>query len=81
MRYQAPFLFSFSDASNVASGAYLVGTEEVSHRMWNSSESEKSSTRRELKVVHFALTSFKDSVRASQLNGILTTKGLSVLFI
>ena len=35
--YQAPFLLSFSDASNVACGAYLVGTEEVSHRMWSSS--------------------------------------------
>ena len=28
--YQAPLLLSFSDASNVACGAYLVGTEEVS---------------------------------------------------
>ena len=56
--YQAPFLLSFSDASNVACGAYLVGTEEVSHRMWSSSEAEKSSTWREIKAVHFALTSF-----------------------
>ena len=63
MPYQAPFLLSFSDASNVACGAYLVGTEEVSHRMWSSSEAEKSSTSRELKAVHFALTSFKDSVQ------------------
>ena len=62
MPYQAPFLLSFSDASNVACGAYLVGTEEVSHRMWSSSEAEKSSTWSELKAVHFALTSFKDSV-------------------
>ena len=61
--YQAPFLLSFSDASNMACGAYLVGTEEVSHRMWSSSEAEKSSTWRELKAVHFALTSFKNSVQ------------------
>lgn len=61
--YQAPFLLSFSDASNVACGAYLVGTEEVSHRMWSSSEAEKSSTWTELKAVHFALTSFKNSVQ------------------
>ena len=65
--YQAPFLLSFSDASNVACGAYLVGTEEVSHRMWSSSEAEKSSTWRELKAVHFALTSFKDSVQGKSV--------------
>ena len=61
--YQAPFLLSFSDASIVACGAYLVGTEEVAHRMWSSSEAEKSSKWRELKAVHFALTSFKNSVQ------------------
>ena len=61
--YQAPLLLSFSDASNVACGAYLVGTEEVSHRMWSSSEAEKSSTWRERKAVHFALTSFNNSIQ------------------
>ena len=60
-------LLSFSDASNVACGAYLVGTEEVSHRMWSSSEAEKSSTWRELKAVHFALTSFKNSVQGKSV--------------
>ena len=65
--YQAPFLLRFSDASNVACGAYLVGTEEVSHRMWSSSEAEKSSTWRELKAVHFALTSFKNSVQGKSV--------------
>ena len=47
--------------------AYLGGNEEVSHRMWKSSEAEKSSTRRELKAVHFALTSFKDSVQGKSV--------------
>ena len=65
--YQVPFLFSFSDASNVACGAYLVGTEEVSHRTWSSSEAEKSSTWRELNAVHFALTSFKNSVQGKSV--------------
>ena len=47
--YQAPFsLSSVSDASNVACYAYLGGTEEVSHRMWKSSEADKSFTWREL---------------------------------
>ena len=39
----------------MACGAYLVGTEEVSHRMWSSSEAEKSSTWRELNVEHSRL--------------------------
>ena len=65
----------------MACGAYLVGTEEVSQRMWSYSEAEKSSTWRELKAVHFALTSFKNSVQGKTVNGILTTKGLSVLLI
>ena len=47
--HQPPFsLSSVSDASNVACCAYLGGTEEVSHRMWKSSEVEESSTWREL---------------------------------
>ena len=51
----------------MACGAYLVGTEEVSHRMWSSSVAEKSSTWRELKAVHFALTSFKNSVQGKSV--------------
>ena len=68
MPYQAPFLHSFSDASNVACGAYLVGTEEVSHRIWSSSEAEKSSTWRALKAVHFALTSFRQGFCPGQVS-------------
>ena len=67
MPYQAPFsLSSVSDASNVVCCAYLGNTEEVS-RMWKSSEAEKSSTWRELKAVHFALTPFKDSVQGKSV--------------
>ena len=62
LHYQAPFLLSFSDASNVACGAYLVGTNEVSHCMWSPCEVAKGSTWRELKAVHFALTSFEEFV-------------------
>ena len=32
--YYAPLLFNYSDASDVARGAFVVGTNEVSHRMW-----------------------------------------------
>ena len=43
--YEALYsLSSVSDGSNVACGAYLGGTGVVSHRMWKSSEAEKSST-------------------------------------
>ncbi|KAL9982315.1 hypothetical protein ACROYT_G004343 [Oculina patagonica] len=45
---EAPFLLSFSDASNVACGAYLVDTNKVSHRMWSPCKAAKSSTWKEL---------------------------------
>ena len=48
-------LFSYSDASSVACGAFVVGTNEVSHRMWTACEAVKSSTWRELKAIQFAL--------------------------
>ena len=60
MPYNAPLLFSYSDASNVACGAFVVGTNEVSHRMWTACEEAKSSTWRELKAIQFA---FKALVR------------------
>ena len=61
--YNAPLLFSYSDASNVACGAFVVGTNEVSHRMWTACEAVKSSTWRELKAIQFPLSALKDSVR------------------
>jgi len=48
--FQAPFLLSFSDASNVACGAYDVGANEVSYHMWSPCEATKSFTWRELKL-------------------------------
>lgn len=66
------YMQRYFDASNVACGAYLVGTEEVSHRMWSSSEAEKSSTWRELKAVHFALTPFKNFVQRKFCQWYLT---------
>ena len=61
--YNAPLLFSYSDASYVACGAFVVGTNEVSHRMWTACEAVKSSTWRELKAIQFALSAFKALVR------------------
>ena len=39
--YYPPLLFNYTDASN---GAFVVGTNEVSHRMWTAGEAAKSST-------------------------------------
>ena len=49
--YYAPLLFNYSDASNVACGTFVVGTNEVSHCMWTAGEAAKSSTWRELKAI------------------------------
>ena len=62
--YYAPLLFNYSDASkNVAPGAFIVDTNEVSHRMWTACEAAKSSTWRKLKAIQFALSAFKALVR------------------
>ena len=65
--YQAPLLVSYSDACNVACGAFLVGTNEVSHRTWSPCEAAKSSAWRELKAIHFASTSFKALVQGKSV--------------
>jgi len=65
--YQAPLLLSYSDASNVACGAFLVGTNEASHCMRSPCEAAKSSAWRELKAIHFALTSFKTLVQGNSV--------------
>ena len=57
--YKAPLLTTYSDPSSVACGTYVVGTNEVSHRMWSVREVDKSFTWRELNAIHFALISFK----------------------
>ena len=61
--YCALLLFNFSDSNNVACGAFVVDTNEVSHRMWTAGEAAKRSTWRELKAIQFALSAFKALVR------------------
>ena len=47
-----PSVLVFSDASNVAAGAYTVEVDEkVVHFMWSRSQSLMSSTWRELKAI------------------------------
>ena len=51
----------FSDASNVACGAYTVDIDhKIFHQMWNDSETSKSSTWREMKAIEQALLSFRN---------------------
>jgi len=60
--YSIPMILSYSDASNVACGAFIDGTNAVCHRMWSESEARKSSTWRELKAIHFSLLAFRSLI-------------------
>ena len=51
MPYKAPLLISYSDASKVGYGAFVVGTNEVTHCMWSTQEIAESSIWRKLKAI------------------------------
>lgn len=58
-----PSVLVFSDASNVAAGAYTVEVDEkIVHHTWSESESLMSSTWRELKAIDLALNYFAASL-------------------
>ncbi|CAC5424555.1 unnamed protein product [Mytilus coruscus] len=62
--YSFPHMLVYSDASNVAAGAYSKDIDSnIFHQMWDLQESLKSSTWRELQAILFALMSFKNSLR------------------
>ncbi|CAG2253337.1 unnamed protein product [Mytilus edulis] len=57
--YSPSSIVIFSDASNVACGAYTVELEnKIFHKMWNELERCKSSTWREMRAIEQALLSF-----------------------
>ena len=57
-----------SDASGTGCGAHLnFNGEKVCHRLWDSHESRKSSTWRELTAVEFALQSFLPLIKGTYL--------------
>ncbi|XP_052103318.1 uncharacterized protein LOC127736766 [Mytilus californianus] len=57
--YSPSSIVIFSDASNVACGAYTVELENnIFHKMWNELERCKSSTWREMRAIEQALLSF-----------------------
>ena len=59
-----PCTIVYSDASNVAGGAYTVEmNEKVFHQMWDEFEKNMSSTWRELRAIHLALYSFKSELQ------------------
>lgn len=58
--YALPKTVDYSDASNIAAGAFIVGfNDHVFHHMWNDHEILISSTWRELKAILYAIRSFK----------------------
>lgn len=58
-----PSVLVFSDASNVAAGAYTVEVDEkIVHHTWSESESLMSSTWRELRAIDLALNYFAASL-------------------
>ena len=60
--YSKSSVVIYSDASNIAAGAYTVELEnKIFHKMWTCSETVQSSTCRELKAIELALFSFKNS--------------------
>ena len=65
---QRSHLVVFSDASDVAAGAFTVEIcNKVFHRMWEKHEAKMSSTWRELKAIELALLSFKDDLTSKSL--------------
>jgi hypothetical protein len=58
----------YSDASNVAAGAYTVElNQKVFHLMWKEHEANKSSTWRELRAIEQTLICFQDDFTAKTL--------------
>jgi hypothetical protein len=58
----------YSDASNVACGAYSVEIEnKIFHKMWNAYEKDQSYTWREMRAIELALFSFKDKFKGTSL--------------
>jgi len=59
-----PCTIVYSDASNVAGGAYTVEmNEKVFHQMWDEFEKNMSSTWRELRAIYLPLHSFKSELQ------------------
>ncbi|XP_063442628.1 uncharacterized protein LOC134722924 [Mytilus trossulus] len=62
--YSFPHVVVYSDASNVAAGAYSIDIDSnIFHQMWTLQESIQSSTWRELQAILLALMSFKNRLR------------------
>ena len=66
--YKPQQILVFSDASDLACGAYSVEVDDkVFHKMWNDCERVKSSTWRELRAIEQALISFGNAFTGSSL--------------
>ena len=66
--YSKSSVVIYSDASNVAAGAYTVQVEsKLFHKMWFVNERAESSTWRELKAIDLALSCFKNSFQCKTI--------------
>ena len=64
--YSPSVVVIYSDASDIACGAYTIELKEKNfHKMWDENEMTKSSTWREMKAIEYALISYKDELRGS----------------
>lgn len=57
-----------SDASATGCGAFIQGSTAIFNRNWSPSESQKSSTYRQLATVQFALKAFIEQLSASRVH-------------
>ena len=66
--YSKSSVVIYSDASNVAAGAYTVEVEsKLFRKMWFANEREESSTWRELKAIDLELSCFKNSFQGKTI--------------
>ncbi|CAC5402361.1 unnamed protein product [Mytilus coruscus] len=62
--YSFPHVLVYSDASNVAAGAYSIDIgSNIFHQMWTLQESLESSTWRDFQAILLALMSFENRLR------------------
>lgn len=74
--HQPPSIISYSDASSVACGAFIVSCGElVAHKMWSEGEASMSSTWRELKAIQYALYSFVHFLKGQSVHWFTDNQG------
>ncbi len=73
---ELPKVITFSDASSVACGAVILGSNQIAHKNWNEKEKSMSSTWRELTAVQYALKSFVPILKGSPVHWFTDNKNV-----